>query len=400
MNLIKNPYAPGLGFPPPVLAGREVLRERVRIGIARLRAGRSAKSILMVGVHGVGKTALLKQMLLDAEDVGAYTLCIENPERGALPDLLASELRLGLLRPSSFESETGRALRELMECAQPLRGMSTDIEVNLDVKPEVGLANNVDLEADLTTMLEYAGSAAKAAGTALVLFIDELHSVEEVQLGDLIAALHRCTQARLPVTLVGAGLPSLRGRAGNAQSYAERLFDYPQIDPLSDVEAALAILQPAKEEGIAFELEAVGLIIEKTRGYPFFLQALASQVWDAATANPITLADVERALTAAITTLDERFFRSHIDRLTPMEKLYLRAMAELGPGPHRSNEIAQRHGCRVQAVAPVRNSLISKELIWSPGYGDTAFTVPFFDEFMKRIMPGDDWVVSTGFFRT
>lgn len=397
MNPISNPYIPGAGLPPPVLAGREALRERVRIGIARLRVGRSAKSVLMVGLRGVGKTVLLEQMRLDAEGEGVHTLCIEDPEQRSLPALLAPQLRLVLLRLSRIEAAQDtaqQALRALAGFTKALEGAFNDRMVGLDFDAEAaGLADHGHLEGGLTTLLEHAGLAAKLADSALVLFIDEFHCIEAAQLSALIVVLHRCAQSRLPIIVVGAGLPQLRGRVGDAKAYAERLFDYPAIGPLSEVEAALAIVQPAAEEGVAFEAEAVDLIVEKTRGYPFFLQALASHAWDVAATNPITLADVERASTAAITTLDERFFRAHFDRLTPMEKQYLRAMAELGPGPHRSGEIADCQGRRVQAVAPVRNNLIAKGMIWSPNHGDTAFTVPFFDEFMKRIMPGDDWNV-------
>jgi hypothetical protein len=390
MNPINNPYAAGAGLPPAVLTGREALRERVRIAIARLRVGRPAKSVLMVGLRGVGKTVLLEHMRLEAEGEGVYTLHLAAPETRSLPAVLAAPLSLALQRLSRIEAATDpaqRALRALAGFAQALKGRFTDIEFDLAGETQADLAHNGDLEADLTTVLEHAGGAARAAGTALVLFIDELQCVEEAQLGALIAALHRCTQARLPVMLVGAGLPALRGRAGKAKSYAERLFDYPEIGPLSAVEAALAIVQPAEAEGIAFEVEAVAFIVARTRGYPYFLQALASHAWDVAATSPITLADVEKAATETIVAVDEGFFRGRFDRLTPMEKQYLRAMADLGPGPHRSGAIAERQGRRVQAVAPVRNSLIGKGLIWSPGHGDTAFTAPFFDEFMKRIMP-------------
>lgn len=394
MNPISNPYMPVAGLPPPVLVGREALRERVRIGIARLRVGRSAKSVLMVGLYGVGKTVLLQQMRCDAEGEGALTLCIEDPEQRSLPALLAPQLRQVLLRLSQIEEAQDTAQRALSALAvftRALEAVFSDRLIDLDFDTEAaGLPDQSQVKGGPTTLLEHAGLAAKQAGSAVVLFIDEFHCIEATQLSGLIVVLHRCAQSRLPIMVVGAGLPQLRGRVGNAKAYAERLFDYPAIGPLSEVEAALAIVRPAAEEGGAFEQEAVDLIVAKTGGYPFFLQAWASQAWDAASTSPISLADVERAWTPAIVALDERFFRAYFDRLTPMEKQYLRAMADLGPGPHRSGEIAERQGRRVQAVAPLRNGLIGKGMIWSPGHGDTAFTVPFFDEFMRRIMPSDD----------
>ncbi|WP_256352563.1 ATP-binding protein [Pseudomonas sp. PDM31] len=381
-------------MPPPVLAGRDALRERVRIAIARLRLGRSAKSVLMVGLRGVGKTVLLEQMRLDAEGEGVHTLCIDDPEHRSLPAVLAPQLRLVLLRLSRIDAAKDtaqRALSALAGFATALEGRFNDREVDLDFDAEAaGLADHCQGEGDLTTLLEQTGLAAQLADSALVLFIDEFHCIEKSQLSALIMVLHRCVQARLPVTVVGAGLPQLRGRVGNAKPYAERLFDFAEIGALSEGEATHAIVQPAEAEGVAYEAEAVRLIVAKTGGYPYFLQAWASHAWDEAAASPITVVDVNKAASEVSAALDERFFRVRLHRLTPMEKKYLRAMADLGPGPHRSDEIAERQGRRVQAVAPVRHSLIAKGMIWSPGRGDAAFTVPFFDEFLKRIAPGDD----------
>lgn len=394
MDPITNPYSPGAGTPPPELAGRGELRERVRIGIARLRRGNPAKSVLMVGLRGVGKTVLLDQMRTDAEAIGVHTIRIEAPEGRSLPALLAPQLRLALLRLSRVEAAKDmaqRGLRALAGFAKALKVTYNDIEVGLDFDPEPGLADNGDLESDLAALLEQAGSAARQGDTALVIFIDELQYVGEGELAALISALHRCAQSRLPVTVVGAGLPQLRGRAGNAKSYAERLFDYPEIGPLSQAEAAIAIVKPAEDEGVKFEAEAVGLVVDQTRGYPYFLQEWGKHAWDVAEQSPITKLDVERATGEAIAALDESFFRVRFDRLTPAERKYLRAMAELGAGPHRSGDIAEKLGRRVTALGPTRNSLIAKGMIWSPNHGDTAFTVPLFDEFMKRIMPGDEW---------
>jgi hypothetical protein len=239
--------------------------------------------------------------------------------------------------------------------------------------------------------LEEVGKAAKAGGTILVIFIDELQYVEGAQLAALISALHRCAQSQLPVTVVGAGLPQLRGHMGHAKSYAERLFAFPEIGPLTDAEAKLAIVKPAKDENVDVLDEAVDLIVAKTKGYPYFLQEWGKHAWDTAKQSPITGSDVANASREAIAALDESFFRVRFDRLTPAEKKYLRAMAELGPGPHRSGDIADQLKRPVQAFGPTRSNLILKGMIWSPTHGDTAFTVPLFDEFMRRIMPGHDW---------
>ena len=394
MDPVSNPYSPGAGTPPPELAGRAKLREQVRIAIARIRRGNASKSVLMVGLRGVGKTVLLEQMRIDAEASGVYTVRVEVPENRSLPALLAPQLRLALLRLSRVDAAKDlaqRGLRALAGFAKALKVKYNDIEVGLDFPSEPGLADNGDLEGDLTTLLEEVGVAARKADTAVVVFVDELQYLKEDQFAALISALHRCAQAKLPVAVVGAGLPQLTGLAGNAKSYAERLFDFPMIGALADPEAELAIVKPAKKEGVDFAPAAVAKIVSETRGYPYFLQEWGKHSWDVAQQSPITLADVTAASIEAIAALDESFFRVRFDRLTPKEKQYLRAMAELGPGPHRSGDIAETLGKTVNSLGPLRQSLITKGMIWSPGHGDTAFTVPLFDEFMKRIMPGTDW---------
>jgi hypothetical protein len=337
---------------------------------------------------------LLDQMRADAEAVGVYTVRAETPENRSLPALLAPQLRLVLLRLSRVEAAKDMALRGLKALAgfaKSLKIKYNDIEVGFDAESEPGLADNGDLEGDLSALLEQVGRAARSADTAVVLYLDEVQYLQEDQFAAMISALHRCAQLKLPVTVVGAGLPQLRGLAGHAKSYAERLFDFPEIGPLSPTEARLAIEKPAREEGVTYEDDAVNEVISKTCGYPYFLQEWGKHSWDVADKSPITLEDVRAASVQAIAALDESFFRVRFDRLTPIEKRYLRAMAELGPGSHRSGDIAAEAGRSVNTYAPLRQSLILKGMIWSPSHGDTAFTVPLFDEFMKRIMPGDEW---------
>ncbi len=394
MDPVSNPFAPGAGTPPPELAGRDDVRETVRIATERVRKGSPAKSILMVGLRGVGKTVLLDRMRDDAEAGGIQTIRIEAPEGRSLPALLAPQLRLALLRLSRNEKakdSARRGLRALAGFAGALKVKFQDIEVGLDLEPEPGLADNGDLEHDLQALLETVGVAAQRAGTALILFVDELQYVEEAQLAALITALHRTAQRRLPVALVGAGLPQLRGRMGKAKSYAERLFDFPEIGPLTPAAAKTAIVKPAAAQKVKVEEDALNQILKKTHCYPYFLQEWGKHAWDTAAASPITLKDVDRASKEAVAALDESFFRVRFDRLTPAEKKYLRAMAELGPGPHRSGDIAENLKREVTKLGPTRNQLIAKGMIWSPNHGDTAFTVPLFDEFMHRIMPGNKW---------
>ncbi|MBV9327467.1 MAG: ATP-binding protein [Chloroflexi bacterium] len=394
MDPVSNPFAPGAGTPPPELAGRDELRETVRIAIERVRRGLPSKSVLMVGLRGVGKTVLLDRMREDAERSAVQAIRIEAPEGRSLPSLLAPELRIALLRLSRTEKAKDlaqRGLRALAGFAKGLKVTYSDIEVGFDFDPEPGLADNGDLEHDLQALLEEVGRAAKAADMAVVIFIDELQYVDEDELAALITAMHRCAQARLPVMLVGAGLPQLRGRMGNAKSYAERLFNFPMVGPLPEAAARFAITKPLQDQQVAITEDALDSLVAATHCYPYFLQEWGKQSWDCADESPIDKSDVESATQVTVAVLDESFFLVRFDRLTPSEKKYMRAMAELGPGPHRSGAIADALGRPVTALAPIRNGLIAKGMIWSPSHGDTAFTVPLFDEFMRRIMPGDDW---------
>jgi hypothetical protein len=394
MDPIRNPFAPGAGTPPPELAGRDELRETLRVALQRAKLGRPAKSAMLVGLRGVGKTVLLDRVREDAEAQGIHTIRIEAPEGRSLPALLAPQLRQALLRLSQVEAAKDyavRGLRALAGFARKLKVTFGDIEVGIDYEPEPGLADNGDLEHDLQALFEQVGLAAKAAGTALAIFIDELQYVEEPQLAALITAMHRTEQRKLPVVLVGAGLPQLRGRMGNAKSYAERLFDFPSIGTLPPEAARVAIEKPLHDEGVQITPEALAQILKMTRGYAYFLQEWGSHTWRAAQASPIGLDAVNAASVSAVDALDESFFRVRFDRLTPKEKKYLRAMAELGEGPHRSGDVAACFSADVSSLAPTRSSLIGKGMVWSPNHGDTAFTVPMFDEFMKRAIPGDEW---------
>lgn len=394
MDPVANPFSPGAGTPPPELAGRDEVRETVRIALERTRRGLSAKSVLLVGLRGVGKTVLLDRMREDAEGTGLRTLRIEALENRSLPSLLAPELRITLLQLSRVAKAKDlaiRALKGLAGFAKSLKLQFQDIEVGIDYEPESGLADNGQLDHDLQTLLEIAGEAAQRADTALALFVDEMQYVPETQLAALITALHRCTQRKLPVVLVGAGLPQLRQQTGDAKSYAERLFEFPQIGPLPPAAARTAIAKPIADQHAGIKEDAVNEIVTRTHGYPYFLQEWGKHSWDTAPASPIRKADVQTASGLAVAALDESFFRVRFDRLTPAEKRYMRAMAELGPGPHRSGDIADALRRKVTSLGPTRNQLIAKGMIWSPSHGDTAFTVPLFDEFMKRIMPGADW---------
>lgn len=394
MDAVRNPYAPGAGTRPPELAGRDDVRDRVRIALARIRFGRPAKSVLLVGLRGVGKTVLLDRLRDEAEAEGHRSLFMEAPESRSLPAVLAPRLREALLRMSGNERARDyarRGLRGLAGFVKALKFKYDDIEVGLDFDPEPGLADNGDLEQDLSSLLEVVGEAARQADSALCLFVDELQYVAEADLAALVMALHRAAQRNLPVTLVGAGLPQLRAQMGRAKSYAERLFDFVEVGALDGDAARRAVEVPAREEGVQYANEALDRILMATEGYPYFLQEWGKHAWDLAAASPISSEDVQMASRLATAALDEGFFRVRLERLTPRQRQYLRAMAELGAGPHRSGDIAGVLGTGSPSLAPTRSALIGKGMVWSPGHGDTAFTVPLFDRFMRRMLPDPDW---------
>jgi hypothetical protein len=389
MDPVRNPFAPGAGTRPPELAGRDELVERAAVALDRIALGRPARSFILYGLRGTGKTVLLGEIRRDAEARGLQTVRIEAPEGRSLPAMLAAPLRALLLKLDRMESAKAgarKALRALAGFAK-LKVAYHDIEVTIDAEPEKGVADSGDLEVDLTELLLAVGEAAKERGTAAILAIDEIQYVKEAEMAALISALHAVAQAQLPVGLVAAGLPQLLGQMGRAKSYAERLFEYVEVAALTPGAARNAIVIPIEREEESIEPAAVDAIVAATQGYPYFLQEWGKHAWDLAFASPISVLDVENAGVTALAELDASFFRVRFDRLTPSEKRYMRAMAELGPGPHRSGDIAEMLGKLVTQLAPIRNSLIRKGMLYSPAHGDTAFTVPMFDQFMKRIMP-------------
>jgi hypothetical protein len=383
-----NPFHPGAGTAPPQLAGRDELLERASVALDRIRAGRGARSVILYGLRGVGKTVLLITIWNRAESDGLVVVALEAPENRSLPGMLVPALRASLLRLDRLKRATAgvnRALRALAGFSK-LKVRFTDLDITLDVEPEPGLADSGDLDADLADLLVAVGEAARERDTVVVLAIDELQYVPEAQLAALIAALHRASQRQLPITMIGAGLPQLLGQMGDAKSYAERLFEFVPVGPLDAAAGKAALRLPIEREGEQIDDAAIAAIMNDTQGYPYFIQEWGKHSWDAAQSSPIEAGDVAFARDLAIAELDASFFRVRFDRLTPKEKRYLRAMADLGPGPHRSGDIAAAMGVQVTSLAPTRNSLITKGMLFSPAHGDTAFTVPLFDAFMLRIM--------------
>ena len=384
-----NPFSPGAGTAPPELAGREKIIEDVSIALHRIRSGNSAKSVLMVGLRGVGKTVLLNRLKNDAEAEGIVCVQFESPENRNLPAMLVPSLRAALLklnRMAGAKDLVARAVKVLGSFIAAAKVKYEGMEFGFDLGTEEGVADTGDLDYDLSELLQSVGAAAQEKKTAVVIFIDELQYVPEAELAALISALHACAQKRLPVAMVGAGLPQLVGNVGRAKSYAERLFDFPVSGALPDEAATEALQRPVELHQVAFEKDAIEEILKQTQGYPYFLQEWGSMCWSVATTHVITKEDAVTATDLAILQLDTSFFRVRFDRCTPMEKNYLRAMAEINVPAPRSGDIAAAMKKEVNQLGPLRKSLISKGMIYSPAHGDTAFTVPLFADYMKRII--------------
>ncbi len=343
--------------------------------------------MLLTGLRGVGKTVLLNEFLKLANKNGYVADFIEAPENRRLAELLAQSLRQALLKISAYEKAKDVASRAL----RVLKSFSVSMkvgEVEVAFKPEIGTADSGDLERDLPDLFVAAGEAARDNGTGIAFFIDEIQYLSQPDLAALIVAAHRVAQRQLPVVVIGAGLPLLPALSGDAKSYAERLFTYPTIGALKDNDAKLALAEPARELGVEYTAEALNEIVRVTSGYPYFVQTWGSAVWDIAEQSPITADDVAKASDQATELLDESFFRVRLDRVTEAEQRYLRAMAELGAGPYKTKNIANYFRKNSASFGPVRDSLIKKGMIYSPRYGEIDFTVPLFDQFMKRAIPG------------
>ena len=390
MNPVNNPFTPGAGTKPPQLAGRDPLLGRARLALERIKAGRGARGQLFLGLRGVGKTVLLKAVdrMARAEDL--LPVAVEVPEDQRLAQSLAPVLRTALYDLSRTAKAKHLAEKSLAVLGQFARVFKINLATgDLSVDPDSvrGIADSGDLESDLPALCLQVAEAAAAAERPVVLLVDEMQYLGELDLRALIVAMHKVTQADLPLVLFGAGLPQLAALAGSAKSYAERLFEYPEVGALDAQGAHDAIVLPLLGAGADITPEALGMIVTRTAGYPYFLQEWGQHTWDVAVGPRIDVPDVEQATPLTLADLDGGFFRVRFDRLTPAEREYLRAMSSLGAGPHRSGKIAERLGVKVSAVGTLRATLIAKGMIYSPKHGDTAFTVPMFDDFMHRMMP-------------
>ncbi len=391
MDPIKNPFSPGAGSPPPELVGRDPALEQARILLGRIKNKRPEKSMLLTGLRGVGKTVLLNEIEQLAIREGFRTIFIEAHENIALGPLIFPYLRTLLFdldRMAGMSHKVKRGLAVLRSFIGTIKmTLGSEVTIGIDIEPERGSADSGDLEIDLPNLFVAIGEAAEERKSAVAILIDEVQYFSQKELGALIVAMHKIQQRQLPILLLGAGLPLLQGLAGEAKSYAERLFSFPDIGALSQEEAAIALKEPAQAVGVHFDSAALEEIFRLTKGYPYFLQEWGYQAWNIAESSPVTLQTIQKATAAVIRRLDQNFFRVRFDRLTPSEKNFLRAMAQLGPSPQRIGDVADILNNKTASLSPVRAKLIKKGMIFSPAYGDMAFTVPLFDEFMVRVMP-------------
>jgi hypothetical protein len=390
VDALRNPFSPGAGNRPPELAGRDRIIQQAELALGRVKAGKAERSPLLVGLRGVGKTVLLVEIRKKAEVANYVTFMTEAQEGVSLPRLLLPGLRQLLLSMDTGKvlgEKVSRGLRVLRSFFNGLKVEIGEFALSLESRAEKGVADSGALESDLSDVLVALGEAAIEQRKPVAIIIDEMQYLSEAELGALIMGMHKISQEQMPIILFGAGLPQLAGNIGRAKSYAERLFLFPPVGALTETDATTALQEPALHEGVAFTPAALAEIYHQTKGYPYFLQEWGSQTWNAAQFSPVDRDVVCQATVQAIADLDQSFFRVRFDRLTPREKVYLRALAELGDQPRRSGEIASLLGVKSESVAPLRAGLINKGMIYSPQHGETAFTVPLFDEFMKRTMP-------------
>ncbi len=388
MDPVRNPFAPGAGAQPPELAGRDEIVSEADIALQRVLLGRHEKSQILLGLRGTGKTVLLNKIEQIAESHDHITAFIEAPEDQSLAQLLYPRIQQALRKLSMIEGAKAKAHSAM----RALRGFASVFnisigDVSLSVDPEPGSADSGNLEYDLSELFVRIGEAAKSAGTAWTLLIDEVQYLTQEELSALIVAIHRINQKQLPVMFFGAGLPQIAALSGEAKSYAERLFNYRPVGPLNDTAAFAAVRQPIEDEGEEITDGALERIVELTRGYPYFLQEWGYQAWNIADVPPISVEDINNASSIALRRLDEGFFRVRFDRLTPKEREYVIEMANLGDGPYRSADVADALGERVQSLGPRRAKIIRKGMIYSPAHGDIAFTVPMFADFLRRTSP-------------
>jgi hypothetical protein len=391
MDPIRNPYTPNAGAQPPAVLGRDVQLSTFDLLLRRISAGRTEQSMIITGLRGVGKTVLLGRFRAKAQELGWVVL---EREVSKHDDEQFRRQMVSAIRTSLFEmSPKARWGDRMRRAAAVLKSFSVSVDPTgtltggIDVDAAQGFADQQDLQADFTDLLVAVGEAAKDADKGLVMLFDEVQFLSTSQLEALISALHKTVQRGLPVTMVGAGLPQIAELAGDAKSYSERLFKFPRIENLDDNDARAALAEPAQAEDADYSEGALDLALEVTGGYPYFLQELGYAVWGVAEGPTITREDIAMSIPTYEAKLDESFFRVRLDRATEMERIYLRAMAELGPEAQKAQDVAAVIGRKSTQMGPTRAQLVNMGLLYTPEHGYAAFTVPHFDKFVRRAIP-------------
>lgn len=387
MDPVRNPYTPNAGSRPQQLAGRDAELEQFRVLVGRLKRGVTEQSMVIRGLRGVGKTVLLNAFEDRAESEGFLSYYHELTPDSSLIAEITRDAQSALARLKL----SARALRAVRDALGHLATIKVVGPEGIELAVDLRRADEGMIARDLSELLLQVGGAAAAKQAGVVFLLDEVQFARAVEYRAVITALHRATQKSLPVTIAAAGLPQIPRLTGEARSYAERLFSFPVIANLSDGDATAALVEPARQQGVEYEPQAVELALAWTSGYPFYIQQLGKHTWNLAKASPISSEDVERATPAAQAALDTSIYEVRVQRATDRERRYLRAMAELGTGPYRSGDVAGLLGRKTSDVSKMRQRLLDKGLIYATeDYGYVDFTVPRFGEFMARYMPFDD----------
>jgi hypothetical protein len=383
LDPIRNPYTPNAGSRPPELAGRGAELEQFRVLVGRLKRGATEQSMIIRGLRGVGKTVLLNAFEDRAESEGFLSYYHELTPDSSLVGEIARDVERALAQLKL----SARAMKTVREVLEHLAAIKVTGPEGLGLAVDIRKVDEGTISRDLSELFLALGAAAAAKKTGVVFLLDEVQFVSELEYRSLISALHRATQKNMPITVAAAGLPQIPRLTGEARSYAERLFTFPIIASLSDQDARAAFVEPARHQQVDYEGDALALALPWTGGYPFYIQQLGKHAWNLAESSPITKRDVEAAMPIAQAALDTSIYEVRIQRVTDRERRYMRAMAELGEGPYRSGDVAAKLGVMTSEVSAIRQRLLEKGLAYATEvYGYIDFTIPRFDEFMRRYM--------------
>jgi AAA ATPase domain len=387
---VLNPYRPGAGRRPPLLAGREGTLQAFEV--IRRRAeeyGEGERSWVLNGLRGVGKTVLLNELLARGNERGWITAKVEAGANVSLPVALSQALVRAMRTATGRHPD--RPLRRLLGVVKSF-SLKVDpagaVGLGVDVQPLPGYADTGRFADDLAGLFEVLGETARELGIGVLVLVDELQEASTDDLSAINTAIHHLGQqdTPLPLTFVGAGLPSLPAQLADATSYAERLYDYRAIGLLDEQSAEQALTVPAEGRGVLWDPGSLRAALTTAGGYPYFLQSIGKHVWDNARTSPISAEDVELGLRDARREVDDGLYRSRWERATPAQRDVLRALAELGAAdPAPVSEIARRMGkARTSDISLARGELIKKGLVYAPERGLLAFTVPGMHEFIAR----------------